>query len=418
MNSKNDASAVKPFVRTPFSWLMYLLLATFCYVQVSPGAIVPYLHTELHLDYTLDSLHLSSLALGSIVAGLVGSFIGRYFHRRTIIWSGMLCMLVGLLLLAVAHVVFLTLFSFFLSGFGGSCALIFMQSALTDYYGDQRATAITEANTACSAASVLAPACLSGAVTLGIGWRSMLVVPFIAVGLLALFWFKVPIVDAFPNAAAKTASAVAKKSRREPFPLSYWLYWLAMVLMVGIEWGLVFWGSGYLMHVVGLERNLATLLMSLFFVAAILGRIIGARLTRYFSAELLLPFMLIFGVIGFLLFWLGPVPIVNVVGLFLAGLGIENLFPLSFSAAVNQIPEHADFASSFGALGTGVAIFLAPFLLGKVADMVGLRLALACLLLLFVVSFVVLILAYRLFAAHAHLHDIADAALLSQEPLV
>jgi len=419
MKSKNNTAFLKPFVRTPFTWLMYLLIASYCYMQVSPGSIVPYLHTELHLNYTLDSLHISSLALGSIIAGLGGSVMGRYWHRRTLIWTCMGFMLAGALLLALGHQVPFTLLGFFCCGMGGAGASVFIQSALADYYGDQRATAITEANTACSAAAVLSPLCLSASVALGIGWRGMVLIPFLAVGLLALFWRKIPIADALQHVEVKVARPAAAKTGhvgRVRLPGSYWLYWLSMVLMIGIEWGIVFWGSGYLIHVVGIERNWATTLMSLFFVAGLLARVIGSWLTRRFSAESILPVALVIGGVGFLLFWLGSLPILNVAGLFIAGFGIANLFPLSYAAAANRIPEHADLASALGILGGGIAIFLSPFVLGRVADIVGLRLALTCILFLFSVCIVVLVLARHAVRSHASQETIAEAEPVSQEP--
>src|SRR6478609_379620 len=124
MSMKNQTTVTlkkaQSFSRTPFTWLMYLLLASYCYLQVSPGSVVPFLHTELHLNYTLDSLHLSSLALGTIVAGLCANLLGKRWSRRTIIWSAMSFMFVGVFLLAVGHAVVLTLAGFFCCGLGGS----------------------------------------------------------------------------------------------------------------------------------------------------------------------------------------------------------------------------------------------------------------------------------------------------------
>jgi predicted MFS family arabinose efflux permease len=400
----------KSFSRTPFTWLMYLLLASYCYLQVSPGSVVPFLHTELHLNYTLDSLHLSCLALGTIVAGLCANLLGKRWSRRIIIWSAMSFMFVGVFLLAVGHVVVLTLAGFFCCGLGGSSATVFIQSALADYYGDQRSIAIVEANTACSTAAVLAPLCLSISVLLGIGWRGMLLIPALSVALLAFFWRKVPIISAPPSVVV----ARSQKVKRH-LPSSFWLYLLVLVLVVALEWGVLFWGSGYLINVVGLGRDLATILMSLFFIAEVLGRVMGSVLTRRISAERLLPLFLAISTVGFLLFWLGSIAVLNVAGLFIAGVGIANLFPLAFSSAANQIPHSADTASAYATLGCGIAIFSAPFVLGRVADMVGLRWALSLVALLIVLAAVSMFFARQASVKQSMVSSLATA--LELEPV-
>jgi hypothetical protein len=39
-----------PFVRDRFTWLAYLMLAYFSYLQAAPGPLMPFLRDELHLS--------------------------------------------------------------------------------------------------------------------------------------------------------------------------------------------------------------------------------------------------------------------------------------------------------------------------------------------------------------------------------
>ena len=54
-------------------------------------------------------------------------------------------------------------------------------------------------------------------------------------------------------------------------------------------------------------------------------------------------------------------------------MGISNLWPLSIALTLGTVPEQTDAASARTALGAGMAILIAPFVLGWLADQVGIR---------------------------------------------
>ena len=79
----NKLPISKPFVRNDFTWLAYVMLAYFAYLQASFGPLMPFLRAELHLSYTIGSLHVSAFALGMVLAGLLGD---RLAHRWDDAW--------------------------------------------------------------------------------------------------------------------------------------------------------------------------------------------------------------------------------------------------------------------------------------------------------------------------------------------
>jgi hypothetical protein len=80
---------------------------------------------------------------------------------------------------------------------------------------------------------------------------------------------------------------------------------------------------------------------------------------------------------GFLLYWLAPVAALAVAGLFVAGFGVANLFPLTVALAIGAAPGLSNQAGARLSLASGVAILGAPLLLGALADAVGIWLAYA-----------------------------------------
>ena len=140
-----------------------------------------------------------------------------------------------------------------------------------------------------------------------------------------------------------------------------------------VIWGLVFWGADFLANTVGLSKVSAVSVMSMFFLAMVMGRYIGSHLTRVMPSTSLLLIALGISLVGFPIFWLAPLAPVNLAGLFIAGFGVANLFPLTMATAVGVASQQSDVASARVSLGAGLAILIAPLLLGWTADQLTIR---------------------------------------------
>ena len=62
-------------------------------------------------------------------------------------------------------------------------------------------------------------------------------------------------------------------------------------------------------------------------------------------------------------------------GLLVAGLGVALLYPTTISRVIAAWPHAPDRAAARAALGSGLAIGGAPFLLAQMSDAIGLRAA-------------------------------------------
>ncbi len=368
-----------PFTRDRFTWLAYLMLAYYAYYQAAPGPIMPFLRAELGLTYAAGALHFSAFAMGMILAGVSGDRFARRFGRRAIFWGGALGMAAGVLWFVLGRQASMTIAAALLMGFLGTLLLVVIQASLSDHHGDGRAIALTEANTGASLASGMAPLLVGAFVRLGLGWRAAALTGVIGLLLLLIFFRRQPIPEA-------PALVVEHEGRARPLPRLYWAYWTVLVLSVAIEWSLIFWGADFLNSVVGLSRTSAVTLMSVFFVAMVGGRFAGSRLTRRLPAANLLLLALAVALLGFLLYWLSILPVANIAGLFIAGLGVANLFPLALSVATSVAADQANRASARLTMGGGLAIMTAPLILGWTADQIGLQGAFAIIVILFAVT--------------------------------
>lgn len=351
------------FVRDRFTWLAYLLLGYYAYYLNAPGVAMPLLRADLNLSFTLGGLHMSALALGMVGGGLVAAGIVQRYGRHAVIWGGGGGMSLGALLLAGGRHPALTLPAIGLMGLAGTTLLATLQSSLADRHGRFRALALTEANVVASATTVLAPVLIGGFARTGIGWRAAFALPVFAWA--AIFWLARA--ERVPQKTRGTPGAEAAPA----LPRLFWYYWAALVMVVSVEWSIISWGGDFLVEAGALARADASLVMSAFFVAMLFGRTLGTTLARRIEIVLLLLGAMGVALAGFLLFWLASPGSLRIAGLFLAGLGVANLFPFLLSIGMEVAAANTDLGSARLTMGAGLAILLTPLTLGWIADQTG-----------------------------------------------
>jgi fucose permease len=355
-----------PFVRDRFTWLAYLMLGYYAYFQAAIGPLMPFLRAEQRLSYVLGGLHFSAFALGMITTGLTADRLAGRLGRRWTFWGGAAGMGTGAILLTLGRSAAVTIGGAAIMGLCGSLLLITIQASLSDRHGAQRAIAFTESNVVASTCATLAPLCIGGLQQAGIGWRG---------GLWLMVALAAGLAVAMHRESLPAPGVVTTGRRRAAgrLPAAYWAYWLVIVLCVAAEWCLAFWSADFLATVAGLPRGVAATAVGLFYLAMIIGRVIGSRLAWVMPTGTLLLAALGVAALGFPLFWLARLPALNVAGLFVAGLGVANLYPLALSAAAGAAAGQANTASARISLAAGLAILTAPLVLGGVADRVGIQ---------------------------------------------
>jgi fucose permease len=298
-------------------------------------------------------------------------------------------MAAGVLLLVVGSQPAVTIAGALLMGILGSLLLVMVQATLADHHGERRAVALTEANVGAAVAGMMAPLAIGFFQRIGLGWRWALIVPVVLVAVAALRAWHEPV----PEASGSSHPAGDKGAA---LPRLFWVYWVVLLLVVSAEWCVIFWGADFLENAVGLTKVLAATLLTLFWLAYVVGRAAGSRLARRLPAARLLLASLVVGLVTFPLLWLGAPALLNVAGLFLVGLAFANLFPLTLSVAVGTAPGQANAASARVSLGAGLAILTVPLILGGFADRVGIFDAYGLVAILLVVAILVTWLAGRL----------------------
>jgi fucose permease len=216
------------------------------------------------------------------------------------------------------------------------------------------------------------------------GWRAISVPVVLFLTLLAATFHR----QSIPDSAAVRIQSVGDRGR---LPFSFWLYWIVLFLVVAVEMSMAVWATDFLFSIAGLSRIDAALGFSAFPAAMLIGRIAGSRLTRHWSSLTLLLISLVVTLFGFPVFWLARLAALNIIGLFITGLGIANLYPLTLSIAIGSAAGQSNLASARVSLGVGTALLTAPLLLGWLADRLSLQSAYGIVIVLMVAACVIVL---------------------------
>ena len=353
------------FRRDRLTWIAYLMLAWFAYLQAAPGLVIVHLRDELDLSYSAGGLHVAAFAAGSMVAGLISARVERALGRHTLFWSAAALMGVGVIGLAAGRVVEVTVGSALVMGFGGGLLLATIQAVLADHHGGRTAVALAEANVAASIAYVALIGVLSLTAALHVDWRIALLISLV-----------VPPLTWWSNRRLAIDAPLPSRGAKSRLPGAFWIAAAMLFCLVAAEWCITAWGATFVEDAARVPPDTAVALMAGYFGGVLAGRTLGSRLARRFDSARLLASALVVAAAGFAVLWPSTGPAQALVGLSLLGVGLGNLFPMGISVTVALAPDRAVSASGRAVGVTAFAVLLAPLTVGTLADATSLTAAL------------------------------------------
>lgn len=354
------------FVRDAPTVLAYASLGAWTFWLYGFGPAVTLLREELGFSYTLLGLYSVLCALGAALAGAMFAALARRVSRPRLLWASTLVTVVAAGLFTLGRGVPVTLLAAALLGVGGATLLTVIQAVLSDRHGPRREQALSEANIAAGASAVIAPLVLGVLAASALGWRVAFAVPVIVFGLLFL---------RYRNVALPEAADLRQDGAGRGLPAAAWLFAVLTAVSSAIEFCLVYFGPPRLLDT-GLSAAAASVALGGNYLGILVGRILGARFTRRPGRGVaLLRGSLTLTAAAFVVFWLVDQPAVAVAGLFLCGMGIANLYPISMALTLETAPGREDRANARTQLLLGLIGAASPFLLGSLADRYGLTAA-------------------------------------------
>lgn len=381
------------------------------------GPAVPLLAAEQGTRLALAGLHGTGMAVGTVIAGSVSSRVAVRYGRRAQMLLGTAFLVVGVGALLLGGAPWQTIGAVVLAAIGGNFLLSAAQPALMHHHrGPAGAAVVTEANAMGSGVGLLAPLAVGAAVAAGLTWRPAVGLVLLMVVLLALGLARLPGAGALGRGSparrravpASTTPATALATVRldddaaaHPVPASggpgaaapasggpspadaaggrrgfgfgraFWFFWAAMLAGVAIEFSTTFWAAQLVVSRTGAGPSVATATVSALVAGMTAARLVLGPLALRKAPEKLLLVAYAVAAVGFAMLWTATSPTVAVVGLVVAGLGYGAHYPLAVSLVLRHAADRPDQAQATATVGTGVAVGLAPFALGALADAFG-----------------------------------------------
>jgi MFS family permease len=357
----NDDTGLTAQVPTTFEVRSgYLDQAVIGYLIYGVGAVTAFLAVVLSLSDAQAALHSSALAVGFVVAGLVGDRLDALLGVRlvhVVAYLGLSAAIIGLVL-APAFVV--TLASAFAVGLGSALILAHINRVLTSAGGTLARVRMGRATFVSMIASLCVPLVIGFGVDQGLGWQvvALPAAVLLAIGIVA--------------AGRQSDRARQVRPTKARLPSVYWLAWTLLVLVVSVEFAIVFWASSLIERQVGIPLGDATLIVSGFYAGMALARVmLSSHAVGRLDPVWLMRGGIAVAMVGTLLAWLARSVEPAAVGIFLGGLGVGFQYPLGAAVALSMAPGQERQASSRLVMASGLAILLSPLALGVAADLVG-----------------------------------------------
>ena len=356
--------------------IMYFFINGFLFANCTGR--LPELKDYFNVSNSTLGTMLFTTAVGALVAmPLTGWLTTRLNSGKLTIYAGLLfCCVVPFI--PYSQNIWIGRASFFMTGFFSGAMDITMNGQAVFVERKYRKTIMSSFHAAYSIGMALGAG--TGALFANYHYPLRYHLIYVAAGSIIVLAIVSPVIL---EHQADNKAIAAGKSGKQRIPLLIWL--IAVIGFCGMtgEGSMVDWSAIYMHTVVGRTKAFSALAVGSFATAMTIGRLFGDRLIDRVGKQTILfcsCFAAITGLSIALLFISAPVVLT---GLFLVGLGLSNVVPVTYSTAGNikgiEPAAGIAIASTIGYSG----FFIGPPAIGYLADAYGLRIGLCFTLALF-----------------------------------
>ena len=153
-----------------------------------------------------------------------------------------------------------------------------------------------------------------------------------------------------------------------------WFSMATYFVYVGLEIGIGQWAYTLLTESRGVAPEIAGPMVSVYWGAFTVGRIVFGIIANRFRIERLLRNCMLAIIVGVVLFWWNPVQIVGFIGLVIIGVAQAPVFPLLMSDTAQRVgAEYAENGISMQMAAVGISSAILPGLIGTIGATFGLE---------------------------------------------
>lgn len=330
------------------------------------GTILPFLISEAGLSYSVAGGLLSAFAIGNLLASFINPiFIKRLGRKATVLCLSSLIPITLFGITLIPSVIFLYILFVFL-GIGRGSVSIFNNTVVNEYSNGSNA-ALNFLHMSFAIGAFLAPFLTSLYIKMGFTWRHIVytIIGLLIIALLLLF--QISIED------NKTGVEKQKGEEKNLYFKNFDFYVIGLVLFfyLGLENCVNGWFVTYFKSTGIMSDMYATNLVSITWVAVMIGRLVTASLSKKINKKTLILINCIFTAIFFIL--LVATKNITVISISIAMLGFffAGIYPTCIANAGTIIKGSSSGMSMLLAIAAlGGIVF--PKIIGVIADYIGL----------------------------------------------
>ena len=344
--------------------LMSFFVMSFCDLV---GIGVDRIKLDFTLSNTLAQLIPSAVFLWFFVLSVPVGILQDRIGKRSVLNLGMGITALGLFLPFFFYSFGMALMGFVLLGIGNTIVQVSANPLLVDVVPTGRRSSFLSFSQFVKAIGSMIAAPLAGWFALQFGDWKLLFLVFGVVSVLSVIWLYFTPIDETRN-----------PGKRATFGSSFQLLGtgyismmvLGIFLVVGIDVGINAFSGQFLLAKFQSAQTFAESGRSVYFFGKMLGTFGGAILLAKLSARRFFIGSAIAGLASLLALILAPTDLTAMVMIFVAGLGIANIFPIIFSLTVGKYPTRSNEISGLMIMAVCGGAVLPPFM-GWISDLTG-----------------------------------------------
>jgi len=344
--------------------LMSFFVMSFCDLV---GIGVDRIKLDFTLSNTLAQLIPSAVFLWFFVLSVPVGILQDRIGKRSVLNLGMSITALGLFLPFFFYSFGMALMGFVLLGIGNTIVQVSANPLLVDVVPSGRRSSFLSFSQFVKAIGSMIAAPLAGWFALRFGDWKLLFLGFGVVSVLSVIWLYFTSIDETRNTG-----------KRATFGSSFQLLGtgyismmvLGIFLVVGIDVGINAFSGQFLLAKFQSAQTFAESGRSVYFFGKMLGTFGGAILLAKLSARRFFIGSAIAGLASLLALILAPTDVTAMVMIFIAGLGIANIFPIIFSLTVEKYPTRSNEISGLMIMAVCGGAVLPPFM-GWISDLTG-----------------------------------------------
>jgi FHS family glucose/mannose:H+ symporter-like MFS transporter len=346
------------------SLIGYLFIGTAAILLPSVMPVITKEFSAAGLTLAAIGLIFPARSVGAIVGNILSGVGSDLLGRWRLVWLSALILAASLTLAAITKLWNIFVIGFVLNSAAQSSLSTSINALVADANRSARARALNKLHAVYGFGAAVSPLVIGYIIDQGIEWRW-------ALGGTAIIWGIYGIATFFLSGGE---TAIASRGKAEKLDLRMLREgpFLALFLVAfsynGIATSLLGWIALYMQDSAGFSPFFAVSMISVFYVALTIGRVLCAAYAERLGYAMTL-FILLTGVtLTYPLIVIGIHPYIAVLGVFLSGLGFSGLFPMALAFGTRHYAEQTGTVTGTLNVAMTLGAMLPPFWTSVIAE--------------------------------------------------